>query len=80
MEIQLNSRQVTKLLNLDPAIEKKGGFQQFAIRLRKKLNPTTGVLDLNASDIEKVQGYISRYGRGGWQTLYRDICKQAIDK
>lgn len=79
MEIKLNKRQVNRLLELDPSIEPNGGFQKFAIRLRHKLNPETGVLSLTDSDVRKAHDYITKYGKGGWQSLYKDLCRQAVD-
>lgn len=74
-QVQLSKTVANKLLALDPKIKPNGGFQKLAIELREKLDPTTLILTITATDIEKTRRYYRDYGSGGWQNLYNAILK-----
>lgn len=65
--LRLNEDEVAVLLEQDPATELDGGYQRLMVRLQRKLDRSTGHLELDARDLEQIQRYASAYGQGGWQ-------------
>lgn len=72
-QIKLTHAVVQKLLAQDPSTEQNGGFQRLTIKLQRQVNPQTGVLTVDASDMAKIERYRNDYGQGGWQDLFDQI-------
>jgi hypothetical protein len=77
LQVQLSQNAIKKLLAQDPKTENKGGFQKLIVGLRRQLNPETGVLHINDSQVERIERYRRDYGRGGWQGVLDEVLKQA---
>ena len=75
-QIKLPQHVVKKLLAQNPKTESKGGFQKLGIKLQRQVDATTGVLQIDSADLEKIERYRKQYGQGGWQDLLDEIAKQ----
>ena len=72
-QVSLSKPAADKLLAVDPSTERNGGFQQLTVALRRQYDPNTGILQVNHSDLERINRYKKKYGGGGWQRLLREI-------
>ena len=73
MLITLNQTEIDRLLTQNPDTEKDGGFQGLLVGLQKKLNPITGDLTLDVSELERIPRYAFDYKQGGWENTLKAI-------
>lgn len=73
MQVTLNQAEIAILDQQDQGTSDKGGYQQLMVRLQNKLNRTTGVLDLDDADLEKIPRYALDYRDGGWEDRLKAV-------
>ncbi len=67
MLITLNAAEIDRLFKQDPATKTDGGWQKLLVSLQEKVDTTTGEIDLDADDLEKIPRYAFDYKQGGWE-------------
>jgi hypothetical protein len=67
MLVTLTPTEITILFRQDPRTKGDGGYQGFLVKLQKKVDPATGLIDLKSEDLEKIPRYAFDYGHGGWE-------------
>ena len=67
MQITLNAGEMGRLFKQDPATKGDGGWQRLLVELQEKADPSTGVIDLDGDDLEKIPRYAFDYKNGGWE-------------
>jgi hypothetical protein len=69
MIVQLLPSEIEILCKQDPSSRNDGGFQNYLVQLRKRLNISTGEIDLTEDDLERILRYAFDYGNGGWEGI-----------
>ena len=72
-KVKLNGEELELLFEQDPSSRNAGGFQNFLVKLQEKTNRSTGELELNLSDLERIARLAFDYRHGGWQNQLRRI-------
>lgn len=67
MYVTLTPSEITILFRQDPKTEKDGGYQKLLVSLEKRINRSTGEIDLTPDDLEKIPRYAFDYKIGGWE-------------
>ena len=62
----------------NPSSGSDGGWQGLLVRLREKVNRTTGRIDLDAQDLDQIPRYAFDYGNGGWEERLRGIFERTL--
>lgn len=70
MKIQLSPTEQAQILRTKPEEGNRGGFQQFMVRLQRKLGDD-GSLELSWEDIQTIDRY-SGYDQGGYEGRLRE--------
>jgi hypothetical protein len=78
MQIVLNQTEMDRLFKQHPDTEKDGGWQGLLVSLQKKLNTTTGDIDLSPLDLEKIPRYAFDYDKGGWEDTLKAIFSRIL--
>lgn len=65
--VTLNSDEIAKLDEQNPAAENDGGYQKLLVRFQKGLNRSTGELEIEDVDLSRISHYAFDIGRGGWE-------------
>lgn len=76
----LNSAEIDCLFRQNPSTKKDGGFQSLLVKLQKQTNRSTGVISLNARDLERISRYAFDYGNGGWENRLLGIFSRNLGK
>lgn len=71
--IKLNKEEFKLLMIQDDNTRTRGGFQNFLVGLKYRINRNTKELDLNDSDIEKIRRYKQDPKKGGFQSRCKKI-------
>ena len=72
MKIKLTYGELRALLRQSPETAGKGGFENYLVQLGYRVDDISGELELDDADIAKINRYVSRYGKGGFQNrLFR---------
>jgi hypothetical protein len=66
-EYILNNIEIEALFRQDPATGDDGGWQKLLVKLQGQTDRTSGRIDLEAGDLEKIPRYAFTYGNGGWE-------------
>ena len=67
MQVVLNKAEVARLFQQDPSTKRDGGWQSLIVGLQAKLDRSTGSIDLDAKDLERIPRYAFDYNTGGWE-------------
>ena len=78
MEVFLNAQEIAELDKQDPTDEGGGGFQSLLVRFQNRVDRPTGRLVLTARDIERVQMYAFKYGKGSWENWLRSAFERTL--
>lgn len=74
--VTLNADEIAELDKQDPATASDGGFQSLMVSLQRRVNRTTGGLQLTADDLRRIPQYAFDYRNGGWE----DRLKRAFSR
>ena len=80
MKTKLNRREVEKLMIQDPLSRTDGGFQALLVRLQEGVDPSTGEINVTATDLERIARYAFDYGNGGWESRLREIFQRVLGR
>lgn len=78
MDIILNSDEIAEIDKQDPSKEKAGGFQGLLVRFQKRIDRSTGHLELTPQDIQRIQNYASAKSGGGWEDQLRGAFQRTL--
>jgi hypothetical protein len=67
MHVTLTPGEMAVLFRQDPRTQKDGGFQGLLVSLEKRIDRSSGHLDLTPDDLEKIPRYAFDYKNGGWE-------------
>lgn len=67
MLVTLNPEEISILFRQDPRTKGDGGYQGLLVKLQRRIDRVTGVIDLKSDDLEKIPRYAFNYGQGGWE-------------
>jgi hypothetical protein len=68
MKIKLTFGELKELLRQDPSSAGGGGFQNFLVQLGYRVDDTSGELELDNEDLNRISKYVTDYGTGGYQS------------
>jgi hypothetical protein len=78
MRITLSKFEQAILFQQNPTTERKGGFQGLLVKLQRKLDSQTGIIDLTERDLERIRRYAFDYGNGGWEGRLKSIFERSL--
>jgi hypothetical protein len=78
MLVTLNSAEIDRLFQQDPATRSDGGWQRLLVSLQEKVNTATGEIDLDAGDLEKIPRYAFDYEQGGWEDTLISVFSRTL--
>jgi hypothetical protein len=67
MDVTLNAAEIAEIDKQDPRTKGDGGFQSLMVRLQTRIDRTTGLIRLTASDLRRSPMYAFKYKQGGWE-------------
>jgi hypothetical protein len=73
MKIKLSTQELDELNKTPPSAAKRGGFQNFMVQLQYRIDEDTNELDLDSTDLQRIQRYAFAYKQGGYQTRLQKI-------
>jgi len=76
--VQLSPAEIAVVDRQDASSGQDGGWQALLVRLQGKIDRTTGILVLDARDLEQIPRYAFDYGNGGWETRFREIFERTL--
>lgn len=65
--VKLDSAEIFEIDKQDPSTARDGGFQGLMVSLQKRIDRSTGELDLTPDDLRRVPMYAFDYKNGGWE-------------
>jgi hypothetical protein len=78
VKIKLTVGELEELRKEPPSNAKKGGFQNFLVKLRYRIDDESGELELDTEDLNRIHRYAFDYKNGGWQTRLKKIFSRTL--
>lgn len=72
-KIKLSKAEYAELKKQDPSKNSRGGFQSFLINLQNRVNKNTLEIELNQTDLARIEKYKSDPKAGGFQSRFLKI-------
>ena len=65
--VTLTAGEIAEIDKQDPKTEGDGGFQSLMVKLQRRINRSTGDLDLTDAHMARIAKYAFDYHNGGWE-------------
>lgn len=76
----LNRLEIAELFEQDPSTRADGGFQSCLVKLQGQCDRSSGKIELDAADLERIPRYAFDYENGGWQNRLMAIFGRVLGK
>ncbi len=78
MYVILNAAEIAGIDRQDPSREKDGGYQGLLVRFQKRIDRSTGGLELTPDDLRRIQAYAFAKSGGGWENQLKAAFERTL--